>query len=337
MKVRYIIASGLIVLLIALIWSRTDKAASTTQPKSTTDPAGKVAASVNGEPIYESEVMAGMPDDAFQDQLDDMKKGKLKRLIEETVQVQFLKAHKITVSDDEMAKGLKDFEAMVKTPGCPCCGGGYENLDQFMKINCFPMAEVRRRVSCDIGMKLYIERLTKEQTSPEALADALKKNRAKIELDRVEGYLISFEYSRDPEYYKDEKGVQAKKGKLADDALARLKKGDSFEKVAKEMSEDETSAPKSGALGCIRADFLGPEAEQAFRKLEPGAYSGVLKAPWGRCIVMRKKLTEEEIMSVVKEQAKSSAEDQAYQEFKTMRERTKIQEGSLTASASAPL
>jgi len=30
-----------------------------------------------------------MPDDAFQDQLDDMKKGKLKRLIEETVQVQF--------------------------------------------------------------------------------------------------------------------------------------------------------------------------------------------------------------------------------------------------------
>ena len=100
-------------------------------------------ATVDGEEIRESQLMAAMPEDAFQEQLDDLKKAKIKRLVEETLQAQFLRAHGISVSQDAMKKGIEDFTKMIMTPGCPCCGGGYESLEQFMQINCFSMAEVR--------------------------------------------------------------------------------------------------------------------------------------------------------------------------------------------------
>ena len=307
----------------------------TTEPASR--PAGKVVATVNGEPIYESEVMAALPDDAFQEQLAVMKKAKLQRLVEEAVQAQLLKDRKIAVSDDEVTKAFKDFERMVKTPGCPCCGGGYESLDQFMKINAYAMPEIRRRISCDIGMRLYVERLKEEHTSPQALAEAVKKHRARIEADYAEAYGIMFNYVRDPEYLRDEKTVQAKKDKSANEVLQRLKNGESFEKVAREVSEDEASAVKGGALGCVRISFWGREVEQVFRTLEPGTYSGVVKATWGCCIVMRKKLTEADILSVVKEQETNSADEQMYKELRTARERAKIQYGMPSASAPAPL
>ena len=311
-------------------------AAQASTKTSAAEASGKIVATVNGEPIYESELMAAMPEDAFQEQLEDMKKAKLKRLVEETVQMQFLKDRKITVSDDEVTKAIKDFEKNVMTPGCPCCGGGYESLAQFMKINAFSTTELRRRVTCDMGLKLYVERLAKEQASTQAAEDTVKKNRAQIEADYVQGYMIVFDCIRDPGYYDNQKAVEAKKEKLANDALARLKKGDAFEKVAKEMSEDASTAPKGGSFGCVRIDGLGPEVEKALRKLETGAYSGVVKPRWGCCIVMKKKLTEEDILTAVKEQARSLMEDQVFQEYKATRERAKIQYGSPSASAPAP-
>jgi hypothetical protein len=332
MKLWNPIICGAVLLLLFATWGLADQAAPSPSSKPATEPAskpvGKVVATINGETIYESELMAAMPDDAFSQQLEDLKKSKIKRLVEETVQAQFLKDHKVTLSADEFKKASADFEEMVKTPGCPCCGGGYQNLEQFMSVNAFSAAEIRRRITCDTGLKLYAQRLAKEQTSPQALADTMKKRRAQIEAECVVAYTISFDYTRDPDYFRDEKTVQAKKEKLANDAWARLKKGESFEKVAKEASEDTVSGAKGGALGCIHADYMGPEVQQVFRKLEPGKYSPVIKAAWGCSIVMRKKLTEEDILSVVREQAKTFAEDQMYQELDAARKQAKIQYGS---------
>ena len=340
MKFGTVSVCGLVVLSIYLAWGRADQATPASSSKPTGEPAsspsGKIVATVNGEPIYESELMAAMPDDAFQEALAEMKKAKLKRLIEETVQMQFLKDRKVAVSDDEVTKAITEFEKNVKTPGCPCCGGGYESLAQFMKINAFSATELRRRVTCDSGLRLYVERLAKEQVSSQPTGEA-EKNRAKIEADYAEVYVILFDCMRAPDYYDNQKTVEAKKEKLANDALGRLKKGDAFEKVAKEMSEDASTAPKGGSFGCVRIDGLGPEVEKALRKLETGAYSGVVKPRWGCCIVMKKKLTEEEILTVAKEQAMSLLQDQVSQEYKATREKAVIQFGPSPASVSAPL
>jgi hypothetical protein len=300
------------------------------------DLSGKVVATVNGEPIHGSEIMAALPIDAYQEQLEDLKKAKFKRLVEEAIESQFLEDHKVAVSDEDLKNGTQEFERMVKTPGCPCCGGGYENLEQFRKVNAFTALELRRRISCDTGMKLYTERLVKERTSPQALEEAAKKDRARIETTYAEAYVISFGDMRAPGNIPSYRATDDKRETLANDALRRLKKGDSFEEVAKEMSEDKASAPKGGALGCVRASSLGREVGQILAKLEPGTYSGVIKETWGYCIVMRKKLTEEDIVSVVKEEARYAAQGQVFQEFMAARNQAKILYGFPPASAPAP-
>ena len=304
--------------------------------KPATEPAaaGKVVATVNGEPISESELMACLPDDAFQAQLDNLKESKLKRLVEEAVEWQFLKDRKVTLSDEDFEKATADFETMVKTPGCPCCGGGYASVEQFMQVNAFSPQEFHRRITCDGGLKLYAARLAKEKTSPQAPAETVKKHRAEIEKDCMMAYTIMFDYKRDGVYSRD-KTVQAEKEKIANDALARLRKGDSFEKVAKDMSEEGMSDPKGGALECIRPDLLDPEVQKVLSTLEPGKFSPVIKTAWGCCIVMRKKLTDEEILLLVKERAKTSAEDQMYQELDAWRKRAKIQYSAASAPPSA--
>jgi hypothetical protein len=297
--------------------------------------AGKVVATVSGEPIFEAELMACLPDDAFQTQLDNLKESKVKRLVEEAVEWQFLKDRKVTLSDAEFEKAAADFETMVKTPGCPCCGGGFTSVEQFMQVKAFSPQEFRRRVTCDGGLKLYAARLEKEQTSPQALAETVKKHRAEIENDCMMAYTISFDYTRDGVSFRDEKTLQAKKQRIAADALARLRKGDSFEMVAKRMSEDGMSDPKGGALECIRADLLDAEVQKVLGTLEPGKFSPVIKTAWGCSIVKRKKLTDEDMLSVVKEQAKTSAEDQMYEELDAWRKRAKIQYSAGYAPAAA--
>jgi hypothetical protein len=302
----------------------------------TGDLSGKIVATVNGEPIQGSEIMAALPNDAYQEQLEDLKKAKFKRLVEEALETQFLNDRKITISEDDLMKGTQDFERMVKTPGCPCCGGGYENLEQFRKVNAFTASELRRRISCDTGMKLYTERLVKERTSPQALEDAAKKDRAKIETIYAEAYVISFGDMRAPGNIPSSRAIDDKREARANDALGRLKRGDSFEEVARGLSEDKVSAAKGGALGCVRASSFGREVGQILAKLEPGTYSGVIKETWGCCIVMRKNLTEEDILTVVKEEARYAAQGQVFQEFMAARNQARILYGSPPASAPAP-
>ncbi len=337
MKVSTLIAFGLMVLTGNLIWHPAGLAAPPPSSKPATEPAAaaKVVATVNGEPIYESELMASIPDDAFQTQLDELKASKVTRLIEQAVEWQFLKDRKVTLSDEELKNATAEFETMVTTPGCPCCGGGFKSVEQFREINAMSPEELHRRIVCDSGLNLYAARLAKEQTSPQGLAETVKKHRAEIERDCVMAYMISFDYLLDPDCFRDKETVQAKKQKLANEALARLTKGDSFEKVAKEMSEDRTSGPKGGALGCIRPEYLEPEVRKVLGTLEPDKLSPVIKTAWGCHIVMRKKMTDEDIQSKVKEEALAYAENQMYQELIAWRKRAKIEYSAAYAPAPA--
>ena len=41
------------------------------------------------------------------------------------------------LSEEEFEKTPADFETMVMTPGCPCCGGGFASIEQLMQVNAF--------------------------------------------------------------------------------------------------------------------------------------------------------------------------------------------------------
>ena len=71
---------------------------------------------------------------------------------------------------------------------------------------------------------------------------------------------------------------------LAEGALARLRKGEPFEKVAKETSED-SSAKDGGSLGCFSKEQMAPEFSSAAFALQPGAMSDLVKSSFGYHII----------------------------------------------------
>jgi len=74
--------------------------------------------------------------------------------------------------------------------------------------------------------------------------------------------------------------ILTKEKKKADRALQRIRAGESFEEVAKEVSEDKQSAPQGGKIGWILKDSkVLPEIEENAFKLKgkPGSVSPVFK------------------------------------------------------------
>jgi peptidyl-prolyl cis-trans isomerase D len=94
---------------------------------------------------------------------------------------------------------------------------------------------------------------------------------------------------------------------LAEAALARLKKGEAFEKVAKEKSED-SSAANGGSLGCFGRGQMVPEFESVAFALKAGTTSDVVKSPFGYHIIKVDTTLPESILPL--EQARKRIEVQ---------------------------
>jgi peptidyl-prolyl cis-trans isomerase D len=94
---------------------------------------------------------------------------------------------------------------------------------------------------------------------------------------------------------------------LIEAASARLKKGEAFEKVAKEASED-SSAANGGSLGCFGRDQMVPEFSEAAFALAQGATSDIVKSPFGYHIIKVDSILPESKQSL--EQARKRIEAQ---------------------------
>lgn len=76
--------------------------------------------------------------------------------------------------------------------------------------------------------------------------------------------------------------------KRADEALSKLKdKGEAFEKVVKDYSDDEASKPAGGAVGNFERNAMPDAFSNATFALEVGATSGVVETPGGFAIIKR--------------------------------------------------
>ena len=114
-------------------------------------------------------------------------------------------------------------------------------------------------------------------------------------------------------------------------ALARIRGGEAFEQVAKEVSADP-SKDRGGDIGFFTSGQVIPEFEQACKKLKPGEVSEVVKTPLGYHLIL---LTEEkpagqQPFEEVKDHIRRSLETQQRQRMveafvKDLREKSQIQ------------
>ncbi|AKL98584.1 foldase protein PrsA [Endomicrobium proavitum] len=73
----------------------------------------------------------------------------------------------------------------------------------------------------------------------------------------------------------------------AESAFARLQSGESFDKVAKEVSQDAASASKGGLIGPFKRGALVKEFEVAALNLKKGELSGIVETSYGYHIIYK--------------------------------------------------
>lgn len=103
---------------------------------------------------------------------------------------------------------------------------------------------------------------------------------------------------------------QAKKAQI-DDLLARINKGESFEVLAKEKSDDPGSANNGGDLGWVSKGMMVPEFETALFKLGKGKVSDVVKSSFGYHIIRLDDLKSDDIASFESKKAELESQYKA--------------------------
>ena len=220
---------------------------------------GKVLATVGNEKITEESVFAplAMMPPQFKSRYETPD-GK-KKLLERSVQMSLLsqEARKLKITDKpEIASRIK------------------EMADQLIVQELTKQEVLDKITTTDADLQKYYDQNK----------DSFKEDE-KVRVD-----LIMFNVKDN----EDQK-VAGQKKALAEKALARIKKGEDFEKVAKEVSEDERTKSRGGNTGLFargkRTDLYGEAFDEKSFSLALNAVSDVFKGKDGLFIikVMEKK------------------------------------------------
>lgn len=267
----------------------------------------KIVATVNGEPIYEKEVGANMPPDAFGAHLKYQRRFRLENLIYTKVLKQFLESKKILVDDERIEKEIAYLRKYPPSPGCVC--HTFTTFEQFMKLNNYTLDDLRDEIRVNMGLGKYIDKLwLKKYETEKKRSDLLKENRLAIEAQYVNVSHIFFSFFKDPEYESMPVKVENRKMSKAMLAYERLKKGEKFEVLARNLSEDLATRDKGGDLGLTDKKLFGKQFADAAEKLSSGQYSEPVKSIWGVHIIKRVGISDQELMDMIKSEFKEETQ-----------------------------
>lgn len=126
----------------------------------------------------------------------------------------------------------------------------------------------------------YFDKYLKEKVSDVAVKNYYASNAAKYQERKVHVAHILIRTNR-------KMGEAERKAKLttAQEAYSKIKSGESFEKVAKEYSEDAISAKKGGDLGWLKEGSIDKKFSDTVFNMKPGDISEPFETPFGFHIV----------------------------------------------------
>jgi hypothetical protein len=130
----------------------------------------------------------------------------------------------------------------------------------------------------------------------------LAQERARFERSHIRLSHIFFTIAQQNDLISDPSNVVARAKEKAAEAWSRLQRGETFEAVAAEYSEDRVSGPTGGDLGCVPRNAFGREVEEAIRQLKPDEVSQPIVSPWGVHILHRTSLTDADVLSVLRDE-----------------------------------
>jgi peptidyl-prolyl cis-trans isomerase SurA len=247
-----------------------------------------IVALVNGDPIYQSEVdeqlylfllQSGMRPDTTEQK--EMRKEILERLIEEKVIVQEAEKAGVEVSDAELDQQVQLAVENVKQR----LGGEGAFRAELMKEG-ISEADLRERYRGEVRRQ--------------ALANQLIRRQIQVDLEvspvEAEQYFKAHKDDfppRPPQYrvaviqvpVEAEPAAKEAARRKAQAALDRIRNGESFARIAQEVSEDPGTRNSGGDLGFFGRGVLDPAFEAVAFNLKPGQTSEVFESSFGFHVV----------------------------------------------------
>ena len=167
------------------------------------------------------------------------------------------------VTDQEVERQLASFKARFKTP---------EAYTDYLETTGQTGEQVVETLRRQLAYATFYEELVPDRQFSEAqLRETYKHVNKEQVLNRATrtADIAHIAAVADPQ-----DGAALKRAhKRIQKAYARIQDGDSFDDVAREMSEDEQTAPKGGRLLEVTEDILLPAFTAQLRSLEPGEVS----------------------------------------------------------------
>ena len=261
-----------------------------------------ILTTVNGEPIYASEVEIALTPDSFGFTRERERKTKLDRLIQNRIIAQYLKAQRIVVSDADVDA---EVEHLRKEPplleGCPCCR--HPSLEAFMEANGLAMNELRDSIRNNTGFeRLFGSQWETAYPNDEARKKLLESEAPAIREACVKVSHIFFNVLQAMSDGAGKGKVREKLRAEAQVAWARLEKGENFEKLAAELSHDFASKDRGGLLGVVPRGVFGKRFAEESENLPFGAYSKPVESPWGFHIIVKAPITDDDLLKLLKEE-----------------------------------
>ncbi len=171
-----------------------------------------------------------------------------------------------------------------------------------MEANYYDMKELRNGIRNTLGIDKYLDALwEKEYSAGERQEILIRKERPRLEKEYVRVSHIFFNTFQNPEIESRPEKVRNEARSRAQSAFDRLRKGEPFGIVAKQVSEDTFSKSGGGSLGCIPFNYFGDKAAKAISKLETWEYSEPVESTLGFHIFLREPITRNNILALLKE------------------------------------
>ena len=247
-----------------------------------------VVAIVEGEPIYQSEVEEQLylfliqsrarPDSSEQ---SSMRKEILNRLIDEKLIILEAKRRQVTVEDAEIESQVDAAIADAKIR----LGGESAYIAELTREG-ITESDLRQRYRTEIRRQALANQLLRRQLSlnlevgMEEAKRYFQNNKSEFPMRPPELRLGLIQIPITPDSLAR---IEARK--RAAKALSRVEKGESFARVAQEVSQDPNTKNSGGDLGFFARGQLDSTFERVAFALQPGEVSEIIETPFGFHII----------------------------------------------------
>lgn len=192
-----------------------------------------------------------------EDRMAKIRQNIVNRLIEEELIRQEVQRQGIQVTKEEVDAEFERYKGRFKSE---------EQFNSFLKHGRTTVEEIRARLERSAALNKLLTKLGQLAVSDEDIQKAYESGiKMYTEPEQVHARHILVKVAENAPADQ----VEAAKKKAAE-ALKRLKKGEDFAAVAKEMSDDAVSREKGGDLGFFRRGVMVPKFEEAAFALKPG-------------------------------------------------------------------